>query len=316
MNAAVVRPVFALPRLNLVETRLDPERGVYWAFMHDHSRPCFSPALLSDLTRYVDSIQDGGGSFVDHEGKQCRVNYAVIASRVSGVFSLGGDLELFRQAITRRERTALVHYGRQCVDTLYRWWQNCSLPLTTISLVQGDALGGGFECALSSSFVIAEESSRMGFPEVLFNLFPGMGAYSFLVRKIGRRLTEDLISSGATYSARQLLEMGVVDIVAADGSGEAAVSTFIASHSRSSNGRRGIEAVAREIQPLKHEELVRVVDIWADAALRLGERDLKLMDRLLRAQSRRNVPAPMTTKESATVVRLTPSVIGNSLAAD
>jgi len=51
------------------------------------------------------------------------------------------DLELFRQAITRRERTALVHYGRQCVDTLYRWWQNCSLPLTTISLVQGDALG-------------------------------------------------------------------------------------------------------------------------------------------------------------------------------
>jgi len=156
----------------------------------------------------------------------------------------------------------------------------------------------------------------MGFPEVLFNLFPGMGAYSFLVRKIGRRLTEDLISSGATYSARQLLEMGVVDIVAADGSGEAAVSTFITSHSRSSNGRRGIEAVAREIQPLKHEELVRVVDIWADAALRLGERDLKLMDRLLRAQSRRNVPTPMTTKESATVVRLTPSVVGNSLAAD
>jgi DSF synthase len=143
-----------------------------------------------------------------------------------------------------------------------------------------------------------------------------MGAYSFLFRKIGRRLTEDLISSGATYSARQLLEMGVVDIVAADGSGEAAVSTFIASHSRSSNGRRGIEAVAREIQPLKHEELVRIVDIWADAALRLGERDLKLMDRLLRAQSRRNVPASPPTKESATVVRLTPSVIGNSLAAD
>jgi len=316
MNTAVGFRQFSLPRLNLVETHLDPERGVYWAYMQHHARPCFTPALLSDLTRYVDSIQDGAGRFADQEGKPCHVSYAVIASRVSGIFSLGGDLELFKQAIVRRERTALVHYGRQCVDTLYRWWQNCSLPLTTISLVQGDALGGGFECALSSSFIVAEESSRMGFPEVLFNLFPGMGAYSFLVRKIGRRLTEQIISSGATYTARQLHDMGIVDIVAADGLGEAAVSTFIATHSRSSNGRRGIEAVAREIQPLKHEELVRVVDIWADAALRLGERDMKLMDRLLRAQSRRQILADVSPKELATVVRLTPSLASNRAAAD
>jgi len=316
MNTAVGFRQFSLPSLKLVDTQIDPERGVYWAYMQEHARPCFTPALLSDLTRYVDSIQDGGGLFSDQEGRPCRVNYAVIASHVAGVFSLGGDLDLFKQAIVRRERTALVHYGRQCVDTLYRWWQNCSLPLTTISLVQGDALGGGFECALSSSFIVAEESARMGFPEVLFNLFPGMGAYSFMVRKVGRRLTEEIINSGATYTARQMLDMGVVDIVAADGMGEAAVSTFITTHSRSSNGRRGIEAVAREIQPLKHEELVRVVDIWADAALRLGDRDMKLMDRLLRAQSRRHALPDAAPKELANVVRLTPSVASNRAAAD
>jgi DSF synthase len=56
--------------------------------------------------------------------------------------------------------------------------------------------------------LIAEESSRMGFPEVLFNLFPGMGAYSFLQRKVGRRVTEELITSGNTYTARQLYDMG------------------------------------------------------------------------------------------------------------
>jgi DSF synthase len=156
----------------------------------------------------------------------------------------------------------------------------------------------------------------MGFPEVLFNLFPGMGAYSFLVRKVGRRFADQIISSGATYTARQMLDMGVVDIVAADGMGEAAVSTFITTHSRSSNGRRGIEAVAREIQPLKHEELVRVVDIWADAALRLGDRDIKLMDRLLRAQSRRHALTDGSPKELANVVRLTPSVASNRAAAD
>lgn len=307
---------FALPVLNLVETRLDPDPGVYWAYMKSPARPWFTPALLADLTRYVDSIQDGAGCFSDQDDESCTVRYAVIASRVPGVFSLGGDLELFKGAIARRERTALVHYGRQCVDTLYRWWLNCELPLTTISLVQGDALGGGFECALASSFVVAEESARMGFPEVLFNLFPGMGAYSFLIRKIGRKLTEELISSGTTYSARQLHDMGVVDVVAAEGSGEAAVAAFIATHSRSSNGRRGIEAVAREIQPLKHEELIKVVDIWADAALRLGDRDIKLMDRLLRAQTRRQSAFVDTATLCGNVVRIAPVASPNLVAGD
>jgi DSF synthase len=45
----------------------------------------------------------------------------------------------------------------------------------TASLVQGRALGSGFECALASDVIVAETGARMGFPEVLFNLFPGMG---------------------------------------------------------------------------------------------------------------------------------------------
>ena len=52
--------------------------------------------------------------------------------------------------------------------------------------MQGECLGGGFEAALSSDVIVAEKSARFGFPEILFNLFPGMGAYSFLERKIGQ----------------------------------------------------------------------------------------------------------------------------------
>jgi DSF synthase len=44
--------------------------------------------------------------------------------------------------------------------------------------------------------------------------------------------------------------------------------------------------VRREVEPVTHEELMRVVSIWADAALRLTERDLKLMERLVRAQNK------------------------------
>ena len=99
--------------------------------------------------------------------------------------------------------------------------------MTSIALVQGDALGGGFEAALSATVLIAEESSRMGFPEILFNLFPGMGAFSFLSRKIGRRAAEEMITSGTIYSARQLYDMGVIDVLTPDGTGEAAVHGFI-----------------------------------------------------------------------------------------
>ena len=276
---------FPQTQLDQLETRFDPEFGVLWGFMDPKPRPTFNPQLLAELRGFVDSIVQPGGT-IWHEGKQQAINYAVIASKVAGVFNLGGDLALFREAISRRDRDMLVQYGRKCIDNLYPWSRNCDLPLTTIALVQGDALGGGFECALSASVLVAEESSRMGFPEILFNLFPGMGAYSFLARKVGRRITEELITGGNLYTARQLYDMGVVDVLAPDGAGDAAVYSFIRKHAKSPNGRRAIEMVRREVEPVTHEELMRVVSIWADAALRLTERDLRLMERLVRAQSK------------------------------
>jgi DSF synthase len=283
-SAAEVR-FFPKTHSDQLETRFDAEFGVLWGFMKPKPRPTFNPQLLADLRNFVDGIVQPSGLVFDRGGEH-HINYAVIASKVPGVFNLGGDLALFREAITTHDRNMLVQYGRKCIDNLYPWSRNCDLPLTTIALVQGDALGGGFECALSASVLIAEESTRMGFPEILFNLFPGMGAYSFLARKVGRRTTEELITSGNLYTGRQLYDMGVVDVLAHDDEGEAAVYSFIRKHSKSANGRRAIEMVRREIEPVTHEELMRVVGVWADTALRLTERDLRLMERLVRAQDR------------------------------
>lgn len=285
MGAIAEVRFFPQTQFNQLETRFDPEFGVLWGFMDPKPRPTFNPYLLAELRGYVDSIVQPGG-LIWHEGREHAINYAVIASKVPGVFNLGGDLSLFREAITTHDRDMLVQYGRKCVDNLYPWSRNCDLPLTTIALVQGDALGGGFECALSASVLVAEESVRMGFPEILFNLFPGMGAYSFLARKVGRRITEELITGGNLYTARQLYDLGVVDVLAPDGAGEAAVYSFVKRHAKTPNGRRAIEMVRREVEPVTHEELMRVVSIWADAALRLSERDLRLMERLVRAQSK------------------------------
>lgn len=130
----------------------------------------------------------------------------------------------------------------------------------------------------------------MGFPEILFNLFPGMGAYSFLLRKVGRRTADELITSGRVYSARDLLELGVVDVLTADGTGIAATESYIKKHAKSANGRRAFERARGEVLPVTREELMRIVEVWADAALKLQDRDLRMMERLVRAQAKISAP--------------------------
>jgi len=290
MNAAGDIRVGSRPRTRYeqLETHFEPETGVLWAIMNPTPRPSFGARLLLDLHSFINEIIESRGQFVE-AGRICPINYAVLASKVPGVFNLGGDLSLFRNAILTHDRVQLEKYAEMCVDDLFPWNRNFDLPVTTISLIQGTALGGGFEAALASSIVISEESCKMGFPEVLFNLFPGMGAYSFLQRKVGRRTTEELILSGNTYTARQLYDMGIVDVITADGTGEAAVANYVRKHGRGSNGRRAFERVRRDFEAVTKEELLHITSVWVEAAMHLSERDLRMMDRLIRAQERSGI---------------------------
>ena len=268
-----------------IDVEYEQEFGVLWGYMNPHPRPTFNSDLLREARAFGDAIERDGGATWSGRA-EAKVNYVVAASKVSGVFNLGGDLSLFREAIRTQDRLALIDYGDACIDNVYRWNTSFNRPLTTIALVQGDALGGGFESALSASVLIAEETARLGFPEILFNLFPGMGAYSLLSRKVGARIADEVITSGLVYSAGDLREMGIVDIVTPQGAGEAGVYEYISKHQRSANGRRALEAVKRQVNPLTRSELSTVLNIWVDAALRLSDRDLRMMERLVRAQDR------------------------------
>ena len=229
-------------------------------------------------------IRNGTGTS-EAQADRMPIEYTVLSSGVPGVFNLGGDLDLFVRLIEARDRPGLIAYGTACIHVLYQNYSAHELPLTTISLVQGDCLGGGFEAALSSDLVVAEKHARFGFPEIMFNLFPGMGAYSFLDRRVGRRVTEELLSTGKTYSADDMLAMGVIDRVAESGHGEAEVSALIKRQSRNRNGLLGIASVRRRVNPVTFQELLDVVHLWADCALRLSSRDLKLMQRLVARQN-------------------------------
>jgi DSF synthase len=262
----------------------DREQHAMWLRWNPTPRPNFNPDLLRDLDRYCRFITHTGGE-VECGGKNAPVEYAILASRVPGVFNLGGDLSLFTRLIGNQDRDGLLDYGKACVEVLYRNYIGHDLPITTISLIQGECLGGGFEAALSSDVLIAERQARFGFPEILFNLFPGMGAYSFLERKVGKLATENLITSGKVYSADDMLAMGVVDRVVGPGQGEAEIAGLIRSRSRSRNAMVGLAAARRRVHKLDYQELLGVVEVWVDTALNLSHRDLKLMQRLVSRQN-------------------------------
>jgi Enoyl-CoA hydratase/carnithine racemase len=282
-----------LPSHGDLDVEFDHATNSVWAFMNHKGRPSFTLSMMKNV-RDHDATLETTNCKVAIGGVCHDVDYYVGASRLPGVYNLGGDLSLFLLLIKSRDREALCHYARLCIDCLWARINNFgSRHITTISLVQGDALGGGFESVLASDVIIAEEQSRLGFPEVMFNLFPGMGAQSLLTRRIGAQRAEELIYSGRLIGAQELHEMGIVDVVAKEGQGERAVDDFILRNQRRLNTLRSIHHCRQIVNPVTREELDAIADVWVDAALRLNDRDLKLMGRVVRSQLKliENAPA-------------------------
>jgi len=263
-------------------THYDEKYKLGWCYMKASPRPCFSFKLLKEIKEWLTQVKQE-----QRRGTGREMRYHVLASDVDGVFNLGGDLELFQRLIAARDREGLLAYGKACIDVLHDNIIHFDLDLTTLALVQGDALGGGFEAALSSNVLIAERGCKMGMPEILFNLFPGMGAYNLLARRVGSAKAEQMILSGQLYTAEELYEMGVVDILAEKGEGEVALYSYIKRAERAANGYRALREVRDRYNPITYDELMQVVSIWVDAALRLEDRDLRMMKRLVSRQSSR-----------------------------
>ncbi len=263
-------------------THYEKKHKVGWYYMHAAPRPCFTPTLLEEIALWFGQVRQ---ELDTPQGREYR--YLVLASDVEGTFNLGGDLDLFRGLIGAGNYDALLNYATACIDVLYQNIVHLERDLTTISLVQGDALGGGFEAALSGNVLIAERGCRMGLPEILFNLFPGMGAYSLLSRKIGATRAEQMILSGQLFDAEELHQLGVVDILAEKGEGELAVLEYIKRAERAANGYRAMRQVRDRCNPVTYRELLDITTLWVEAALRLEPRDLKMMERLVKRQNGR-----------------------------
>jgi DSF synthase len=81
--------------------------------------------------------------------------------------------------------------------------------------------------------------------------------------------------------------MGVVDVLAKDGTGETVVREWIAKSWKRRNGLQAVMRARQLVHPIQRDELDAIAEVWVDAALRVEDKDLKMMSRIVRSQMRR-----------------------------
>ena len=271
---------------NHITTEFQSTADTLWITMNKNPEGgCqnFSLPLLGSLRGLLHTVRKDNATW-RHNGLSRPVHYAVLKSAHPDYFSLGGDLKHFRSCIESQDRNALYQYSKLCLDMMYEWATVLNGRTTTVALVQGRALGGGFETALSADFLIAEEHSEFGFPEIMFGLFPCTGGMSLLARRVGVHRAERMMTDGRIYSAPELKDMGVVDEVCPKGGGGVAVEHFIAEHAKRRVPRLMLQRSRHRVAPLDYQELLTVVEEWVEVAMKLTTEELRVMEMLIRLQ--------------------------------
>ena len=281
-------PSHIVPSTDCLDLSYDRQTRALWIYLSTRAPAYVSLELIQDLLG-VDNVF--ATSLAVQSVDTPAVDFKVIASRRPGVFSLGGDLASFRYFIDQGNRNALTEYANAALDAIWTNTQAAGVSgMTTISLVQGEAQGGGFEAALSAHVLVAEKGAMFGFPEALFGMFPGMGGYALLSARTSAESARRLIGSTNRYPAEMLYEMGVIDVLAEPGEGRETVDAWMLSATEDSTAK-----FRNRFAALDRSQLADSVDEWVEQALCLSPRQLRTMGYILEAQKRASAKAPGAT---------------------
>lgn len=131
-------------------------------------------------------------------------NVLLIRSKVPKVFCAGADLKE-RKMMSASEVRDFVNKLRAAFTVLE------VLPIPTIAVIEGAALGGGLEMALSCDLRICGEDAVLGLPETGLAIIPGAGATQRLPRLVGKSIAKELILTGRKIGGREAMSMGLVN---------------------------------------------------------------------------------------------------------
>lgn len=266
----------------LMTSEFIPEAKALIVRWQADSVPSFTPGIMNDLLSLGDSVR---ALYTAGLGDQLR--YVVIGSSIPGMFNMGGDLGYFSDAIASQDRKVLFDYARWAIKIIHDVWMGFGHPVITFALVEGDALGGGFEAALAHNFLLAEKGVRLGLPEITFNLFPGMGGTTFLSRRLGSSEAEEILFHGRPYTAEEMFDRGVVDYLAERGQGTVKLLEILGNSETSTSIYRSLlkdRDDRQEQWQVTYDELRRVVDIWAEGCFGARDVDVRHMRRIVSTQ--------------------------------
>jgi enoyl-CoA hydratase/carnithine racemase len=155
------------------------------------------------------------------------VRAVVVSSTHDRAFCVGADLKE-RNALSDDELRAQRPLARAAYGGVL------NLPVPVVAAVDGFALGGGFEIALSCDLIVAGEGATVGLPEVSVGVIPGGGGTQLLTRRVGWSRAASMIFTARRLTAAQAHDLGVVDEVVATGTARdraLELAGTIASHS-------------------------------------------------------------------------------------
>lgn len=281
-------PFPAAGNMKQISAFYEEGRRVMWMMLRAQPRPCFNHELIDEIMTLARAAKDSG----------LPIDFWVTGSLVPQIYNVGGDLNFFAEAIRTGKREALRAYARACVDCVHAASRGFDTGAISLAMIEGTALGGGFEAALAHHFVLAQNNARMGFPEMAFNLFPGMGGYSLVARRSGMKLAEDLISTGESHTAEWFHGKGLVDALFEPGDAYRATRTFIDVMRPKLNGMRAMLRARQRVLNLSRSELMDITEDWVEAAFSIDPKDRAYMERLVMAQNRRTAANPEAAQEA------------------
>ncbi|MFC5984421.1 enoyl-CoA hydratase/isomerase family protein [Knoellia sp. GCM10027209] len=183
-------------------------------------RPEAMNAVSTDMAR---ALAAATGELAEDE----TVRAVVVSSTHERAFCVGADLKE-RNSFTDDELRA----QRPLARAAYRGVLD--LPVPVVAAVDGFALGGGFEIALSCDLVVAGEGATVGLPEVSVGVIPGGGGTQLLTRRVGWSKAASMVFTARRLTAAEARDLGVVDEVVPSGSARERaleLAGTIASHS-------------------------------------------------------------------------------------
>ena len=153
--------------------------------------------------------------------------YVAVIRGEGRAFMAGADIKEYASQTPEQFKSF-----QDCGIKLYESIENAPKPW--IAAVNGFALGGGFEIALSCDMIVASDTAKMGLPEVFLSLVPGGGGTQRLIQKIGINRAKELLFFGGQHSAEKLQDWGIVNQVIVEEEFDTEVTKFAEKLSRRS----------------------------------------------------------------------------------